>query len=192
MAPRVDPPAKPRIVRCPACGGDSVYAPTNPYRPFCSERCKNLDFGAWASESFRVPDEAQSCYLVRTPEGEWGVEIQILDPAVLTRVEARRVEAVQRREARGHRERVPGERARLVDVAARREPLHHVGAAAEGAHRHAAADHLAERGEVGGDAGELARPARRHPEAGHHLVEDQQRARLVGEVAQALQEARLR
>ena len=49
---------KPRIVRGPACGGDSVYAPTTPFRPFCSERCKNLDLGAWASESFRVPDES--------------------------------------------------------------------------------------------------------------------------------------
>jgi len=49
---------KPRIVRCPACGSDSVFAPSNPYRPFCSERCKNNDFGAWASESFRVPDES--------------------------------------------------------------------------------------------------------------------------------------
>jgi len=48
---------KPRTVRCPACGGNSVYAPGNPYRPFCSERCKNMDLGAWASESFRVPDE---------------------------------------------------------------------------------------------------------------------------------------
>jgi endogenous inhibitor of DNA gyrase (YacG/DUF329 family) len=53
-----DSPAKPRIVRCPACAGDSVYAPSNPYRPFCSERCKNMDLGAWASESFRVPDES--------------------------------------------------------------------------------------------------------------------------------------
>ena len=43
-----------RIVTCPGCGGKSVYAPDNPYRPFCSERCKNLDFGAWASESYRV------------------------------------------------------------------------------------------------------------------------------------------
>jgi endogenous inhibitor of DNA gyrase (YacG/DUF329 family) len=51
----VDP--KPRIVRCPACGGKSVYAPSNPFRPFCSERCKSMDFGAWASESFRVPDD---------------------------------------------------------------------------------------------------------------------------------------
>ena len=57
MATRADKPAKPRLVRCPACGGDSVYAPTNPFRPFCSERCKNMDLGAWASESFRVPDE---------------------------------------------------------------------------------------------------------------------------------------
>jgi endogenous inhibitor of DNA gyrase (YacG/DUF329 family) len=46
--------AKPRLVRCPTCGGDSVYASDNPYRPFCSERCKNVDFGAWASESYRV------------------------------------------------------------------------------------------------------------------------------------------
>ena len=58
MASRADKPAKPRIVRCPACGGDSVYAPTNPFRPFCSERCKGMDLGAWASESFRVPDES--------------------------------------------------------------------------------------------------------------------------------------
>ncbi len=45
----------PRLVRCPACRGDSVYARTNPYRPFCSERCKQFDLGAWASEDFRVP-----------------------------------------------------------------------------------------------------------------------------------------
>ena len=48
---------KQRLVRCPACGGDSVYAPTNRWRPFCSERCKGMDLGAWASESFRVPEE---------------------------------------------------------------------------------------------------------------------------------------
>lgn len=46
---------EPKIVQCPACKGPSVYATGNPYRPFCSERCKSLDFGAWASEAFRVP-----------------------------------------------------------------------------------------------------------------------------------------
>lgn len=47
-----------RTVRCPACGGQSVYGPQNPFRPFCCGRCKNVDFGAWASEDFRVPAEA--------------------------------------------------------------------------------------------------------------------------------------
>jgi len=50
------PAPSPKIVACPRCGGKSVYAASNPFRPFCSERCKNIDFGAWASESFRVPD----------------------------------------------------------------------------------------------------------------------------------------
>ncbi len=46
---------KERIVRCPQCSGDSVFAPSNRWRPFCSERCRQIDLGAWASESFRVP-----------------------------------------------------------------------------------------------------------------------------------------
>lgn len=44
-----------RIVRCPNCGGESIYSAFNAARPFCSARCKSMDFGAWASESFRVP-----------------------------------------------------------------------------------------------------------------------------------------
>ena len=48
----------PRTVVCPACKGDSLYSSSNRYRPFCCERCKNMDLGAWASESFRVPAEA--------------------------------------------------------------------------------------------------------------------------------------
>lgn len=43
-------------VRCPACGGASLYAPSNPYRPFCCQRCKNTDLGAWASERFTQPE----------------------------------------------------------------------------------------------------------------------------------------
>jgi endogenous inhibitor of DNA gyrase (YacG/DUF329 family) len=49
-------PSGVRQVKCPGCGGSSRYAPDNPWRPFCSERCKNHDFGAWATESYRVPD----------------------------------------------------------------------------------------------------------------------------------------
>ena len=47
-----------RTVRCPACGGASRYAPDNPHRPFCGERCKQYDLGAWASERFVLPEQA--------------------------------------------------------------------------------------------------------------------------------------
>lgn len=47
-----------KIVACPGCGGICVYAATNRYRPFCSERCKQIDLGAWASEQFTVPAKA--------------------------------------------------------------------------------------------------------------------------------------
>ena len=48
---------KPRLVPCPPCAGGSVFNSTNAYRPFCSARCKGIDLGAWASESFRVPED---------------------------------------------------------------------------------------------------------------------------------------
>lgn len=45
-------------VRCPTCGGPSRFAPDNPSRPFCTQRCKQLDLGAWASDTFRLPASA--------------------------------------------------------------------------------------------------------------------------------------
>jgi len=42
-------------VLCPQCGAECVFSPSNPFRPFCSERCRTIDLGAWASESYRVP-----------------------------------------------------------------------------------------------------------------------------------------
>jgi uncharacterized protein len=53
------PQAQAPIVRCPACGGKSVYSQANAWRPFCSQRCKQIDFGAWASESFRVAGQLE-------------------------------------------------------------------------------------------------------------------------------------
>ena len=44
-----------KIVVCPTCQGESVYAASNAFRPFCSARCKGIDLGAWADESFRMP-----------------------------------------------------------------------------------------------------------------------------------------
>ena len=50
---------KVRKVRCPQCGGESLWLPENPWRPFCSERCKQIDLGCWASDSYRIPVQPQ-------------------------------------------------------------------------------------------------------------------------------------
>ncbi|MDE2080192.1 MAG: DNA gyrase inhibitor YacG [Burkholderiales bacterium] len=49
-------PALPeRQVPCPSCRRLAPYGERNPWRPFCSQRCRSADLGAWASERFRVP-----------------------------------------------------------------------------------------------------------------------------------------
>ena len=45
------------IVKCPQCGKETEFT-GNEFRPFCSERCKLLDFGAWADEEFRLSSES--------------------------------------------------------------------------------------------------------------------------------------
>ena len=42
------------LVKCPSCGKRAEYN-GNEFRPFCSERCKMLDFGAWADEEYALP-----------------------------------------------------------------------------------------------------------------------------------------
>jgi endogenous inhibitor of DNA gyrase (YacG/DUF329 family) len=44
-----------RKVACPRCGAPAAFSPENKWRPFCSERCKTIDLGDWASERYRVP-----------------------------------------------------------------------------------------------------------------------------------------
>ncbi|MFH1830897.1 MAG: DNA gyrase inhibitor YacG [Pseudomonadota bacterium] len=41
---------------CPHCGKKAQWK-DNPYRPFCSERCKLIDLGGWASEKYRIAGE---------------------------------------------------------------------------------------------------------------------------------------
>ncbi len=43
-------------VKCPHCRKEIEWI-GNPFRPFCSERCKMIDLGAWANEEYRVPGE---------------------------------------------------------------------------------------------------------------------------------------
>ena len=51
----VDRPA--RIVACPRCEKPVVWNVASPFRPFCSDRCKLIDLGAWATEQYRVASE---------------------------------------------------------------------------------------------------------------------------------------
>ena len=84
----------------------------------------------------------------------------------------RGVQARDRPQAGGDRERVAGQRAGLVHRTGRRDQRHQVLAAAVGADRQPAADDLAEAGQVGPHAVERLGAAAVDAEAGHHLVED--------------------
>lgn len=44
-----------RRVSCPTCGKSVEWTEANAHRPFCSERCKTVDLGAWAAERYKVP-----------------------------------------------------------------------------------------------------------------------------------------
>ncbi|MCX7140820.1 MAG: DNA gyrase inhibitor YacG [Proteobacteria bacterium] len=48
-----------RTVACPRCAAPVSWGPQSPFRPFCSERCKMIDLGAWANEEYRVAVKAQ-------------------------------------------------------------------------------------------------------------------------------------
>lgn len=42
-------------VQCPTCSKPVTWTATFPDRPFCSERCRLIDLGAWSDESYRIP-----------------------------------------------------------------------------------------------------------------------------------------
>lgn len=48
-------PKTPPTVPCPICGKPAPFSPENRFRPFCSERCRLIDLGQWATESYRIP-----------------------------------------------------------------------------------------------------------------------------------------
>lgn len=43
-------------IKCPLCKRITTWE-ENPWRPFCSERCKLIDLGKWASEEYKIPGE---------------------------------------------------------------------------------------------------------------------------------------
>lgn len=45
-----------KTIPCPHCSGPARVSSDNPYRPFCSRRCKLIDLGDWLDESNRIAD----------------------------------------------------------------------------------------------------------------------------------------
>ena len=47
-----------RIVTCPTCGKRVKWTQQNTFRPFCSDRCRLIDLGAWADEQHKIPGDS--------------------------------------------------------------------------------------------------------------------------------------
>jgi len=45
-------------IKCPTCGKAHTWINENPFRPFCSARCKLIDLGDWASEKHSIPGDS--------------------------------------------------------------------------------------------------------------------------------------
>jgi hypothetical protein len=46
-----------RTVNCPTCEASVAWLEESTFRPFCSERCKLIDFGGWATEKHTIAGE---------------------------------------------------------------------------------------------------------------------------------------
>ena len=44
-------------VKCPTCSRPVEWSPESTFRPFCSDRCRLVDLGAWLTEQRKIPDE---------------------------------------------------------------------------------------------------------------------------------------
>ncbi len=48
-------------IKCPICKKNARWD-DNPFRPFCSERCRLMDLGRWAYEEYRIPGEKKDIH----------------------------------------------------------------------------------------------------------------------------------
>jgi endogenous inhibitor of DNA gyrase (YacG/DUF329 family) len=59
----------PLVVKCPTCRKETPWD-NNPHRPFCSDRCKTIDLGAWVEERYRIPSEENDLNLLDDDDDE--------------------------------------------------------------------------------------------------------------------------
>jgi endogenous inhibitor of DNA gyrase (YacG/DUF329 family) len=58
-------------IKCPICKQVTTWE-ENPYRPFCSEKCKLIDLGKWATEDYKIKGEGKKDEDKGESEGEEG------------------------------------------------------------------------------------------------------------------------
>jgi uncharacterized protein len=59
-----------REVTCPNCGKAVVWSPESRWLPFCSERCRLIDLGAWFGEEHAIPGEVNGSDATRDPDSD--------------------------------------------------------------------------------------------------------------------------
>jgi len=106
-----------------------------------------------------------------------------LEPAVVRVV----LEHAERRQSRGHGQRVSGQGSRLIHGTRRREQRHDVRPAAEGPHGHPPADDFPETGQVRPDSREVLEASEAQPEPRDHFVENQDDSPGLGDLPQTLE-----
>ena len=58
------------FVKCPTCRRPVEWSETSPYRPFCSDRCRLIDLGAWFNGQRALPDDGEVDETPMNPPGE--------------------------------------------------------------------------------------------------------------------------
>jgi uncharacterized protein len=59
---------EPRKIKCPICSKETLWSESNPYRPFCSQRCRTIDLGDWLSEKHVIPGSKDDDSSQKEPE----------------------------------------------------------------------------------------------------------------------------
>ena len=54
-------------MRCPVCKRPTTWQ-QNPFRPFCSERCRLIDLDNWFSERYRISGSSDNASREREPQ----------------------------------------------------------------------------------------------------------------------------
>ena len=84
-------------VKCPTCGRETEYGPGNPWRPFCSERCKLIDLGAWANDEYLIDGDPGAAMSLSSEDLEAAAQAAVRRAAKMAEIEETRVRGKRRR-----------------------------------------------------------------------------------------------